>query len=249
MDDLRAGRSIRALRHRLELRQEDLGARAGVSQDAVSRAERGHLEEMTVRRVRAITRALDAELVLAVRWRGGDLDRLLDEGHASVLGAMAHVLEPDGWQVAAEVTYAVYGERGSIDLLAWHPASACLLVVEVKTALVSLEATLRKHDEKVRLATGIASERFGWRVASVARLLVLPDTSTARRGVVRHAAVLDGAYALRGDALREWLRTPAGGDGGVSGLLFAPGTRGVRGIGRRVTRKRIRRRRASTDGA
>jgi len=223
--------------------------RAGVSQDAVSRAERGRLEEMTVRRVRAITRALDAELVLVVRWRGGDLERLLDEGHAAVLGASAGMLQADGWQVIAEVTYAVFGERGSIDLLAWHAASRCLLVVEVKTALVSVEGTMRKHDEKVRLASGIATERFGWRASAVARLLVLPDTSTARRAVERHAAVLDGAYSLRADALRQWLRTPADGDGGVSGLLFAPGTRGVRGIGRRITRKRIRLRRVRDEEA
>lgn len=249
MDDLRAGRAIRALRHRLEWRQEDLGARAGVSQDAVSRAERGHLEDMTVRRVRSITRALDAELVLTVRWRGGDLDRLLDEGHARVLGASAGLLDEQGWQVAVEVTYAVYGERGSIDLLAWHAAAGCLLVVEVKSALVSVEATLRKHDEKVRLAAGIASERFGWRVAGVSRLLVLPDTTSTRRAVTRHAAILDRAYPLRGDALREWLREPGSGRGVVSGLLFAPGTRVARGGRVRTSPKRIRRKRSSGDGA
>lgn len=241
--------AIRALRQRLEWRQENLGARAGVSQDAVSRAERGRIDGMTVRRVRSITRALDAELVLAVRWRGGDLDRLLDEGHAGVLGASAGLLDDGGWQVAAEVTYAVYGERGSIDLLRWHAATGCLLVVEVKTALVSVEATLRKHDEKVRLASGIASERFGWRVAGVSRLLVLPDTTSARRAVTRHAAVLDGAYPLRGNAIREWLREPRPGSGVMSGLLFAPGTRGGRGTRARTSPKRIRRRRSSGYGA
>jgi hypothetical protein len=56
----------------------------------------------------------------------------------------------------------VFGERGSIDLLAWHESSRTLLVIELKTELTSVEETLRRHDSKVRLAPGIARERFGW---------------------------------------------------------------------------------------
>jgi hypothetical protein len=61
------------------------------------------------------------------------------------------------------VSYSVYGERGSIDLLAWHPAIRTLLVIEVKTEVSSVEAMLRKHDEKVRLAPRVAAERFDGR--------------------------------------------------------------------------------------
>ena len=75
----------------------------------------------------------------------------------------------------------MYGERGSIDLLAWHEASRTLLVIEFKTELTSIEETLRRHDSKVRLAPGIARERFGWDPAVDARLLVLPEDRTARR--------------------------------------------------------------------
>jgi Holliday junction resolvase-like predicted endonuclease len=71
----------------------------------------------------------------------------------------------------------VYGERGSIDLLAWHEATRTLLVVEVKTEVASIEATLRKHDEKVRLARRVAADRFGWQATVTSRLLVLPRTS------------------------------------------------------------------------
>ena len=64
----------------------------------------------------------------------------------------AALLEAEGWLTAAEVTYSGYGERGSIDLLAFHPATRTLLVVEVKTEIASVEETLRRHDAKVRLA-------------------------------------------------------------------------------------------------
>jgi hypothetical protein len=131
------------------------------------------------------------------------------------------------------------GERGSIDILAWHAPSRTLLVVEVKTELTSLEETLRRHDAKQRLAAAIAVERFGWpSPASVNRLLVLPGQSTPRRHVRRHAAVLDAAYRVRGDAARRWLRSP---DGPVSLLIFAPGTHVTRGRRGGVSRRRIRR--------
>ena len=158
MDDARIGRGVRRLRHRRSWTQEDLAARGGQSQDVVSRVERGRIADMPLRRVRAIARALDAELVVALRWRGGDFDRLMDEGHAALVGRIAEVLEASGWITRTEVSYAVYGERGSIDLLAWHEATRTLLVVEVKTELVSVESTLRKHDEKVRLARRVAAD-------------------------------------------------------------------------------------------
>jgi transcriptional regulator with XRE-family HTH domain len=243
MDGAWVGRRVRALRQYRGWRQADLAARSGESRDVVSRLERGRIDDMPVRRVAAIARALDADLVVSLRWRGGELDRVLDEGHAALLGRVGNLLRSCGWITQSEVTYSVYGERGSIDLLAWHPATRTLLVIEVKTELTSVEATLRKHDEKVRLAARIAHERFGWRAASTARLLVLPNLSTARRRVERHEAVLATAYPVRGDGLRTWLRQPARGDGAarpVSGLLFVSLAHPVRGRTRAIARKRVR---------
>ena len=147
----------------------------------------------------------------------GDLDRLADEGHAALVGAVSKMLVGFAWMVRIEVSYSIYGERGSIDILAWHPLTGTLLVVEVKTELTSIEETLRKHDQKVRLASRIAAQEFGWRSASAGRLLVLPDLATPRRRAGRHRAILDPTYALRGRPLRDWLRMPSG---AMSGLLF-----------------------------
>jgi transcriptional regulator with XRE-family HTH domain len=238
MDGAWLGRRVRAIRQYRGWRQADLAARSGESRDVVSRIERGRIDDMPVGRLASIARALDADLVVSLRWRGGELDRLLDEGHAAVLGRVADQLRGWGWITQSEVTYSVYGERGSIDLFAWHAPTRTLLVIEVKTELTSVEATLRKHDEKVRLAARIAEERFGWRAASTARLLVLPNLSTARRRVERQRAVLGTAYPVRGDALRTWLRQPTGRP--VSGLLFVSVAHPVRGRTRAITRKRIR---------
>jgi transcriptional regulator with XRE-family HTH domain len=236
MDGIRIGRRLRALRHHHGWRQEDVGRRSGTSQDAVSRAERGRIEVMPVARLRALAAALDADLVITLRWRGGDLDRLLDEGHAAVCGAVASLLSPLGWEVHPEVTFSVYGERGSIDLLAWHAPTRTLLVIEVKTELTSVEETLRRHDTKVRLARGIAVERYGWRPLQVGRLLVLPDTRTNRRRVGRHDGLLLPVYPLRSGALRAWLRQPSRANAGLAFVSMTHLARRGRGP---LARKRI----------
>jgi hypothetical protein len=199
---------------------------------------------MPLRRVRAIAKALDAEIVVALRWRGGDMGRLMDEGHATLVGRTAALLEASGWTTRTEASYSVYGERGSIDLLAWHPATRTLLVIEVKTEVTSVEGTLRKHDEKVRLARRIAFERFGWQATSTSRLLVLPDLSTPRRHVERHRLVMATAYPMRGATIRAWMRGPGGG-GPTSGILFMSPTQDVRGRRGPVSRKRVRTPRSS----
>ena len=223
----------------------DVARRAGASQDLVSRIERGQVDAVTVGKLRRILAALDAELVLHVRWRGGALDRLLDEGHAALVGAIARLLESLGWDVRIEVSFAIYGEHGSIDLLAWHLASQTLLVVEIKTEITSVEETLRRHDAKVRLGPRIAGERFGWKPGAVARLLVLPASSTERRRIARHEAIFARAYPVRGADLRRWLRQP----GATGGLIFLSSTHGVRGIHHAVGRKRVRRSRPNSARA
>jgi transcriptional regulator with XRE-family HTH domain len=238
MDDVAIGRRFRAIRHRLQWRQADVAARAAVSQDRISMIERGRIDHMPLVELRRVARALDAELVQLLRWRGGDLDRLIDEGHAWLLGVAATLLRESGWLVQAEVSYAIYRERGSIDLLAWHARRAVLLVIEVKTELVSIEETLRKHDEKVRHAGAIAAERFGWHAGSVTRILVLPSLSTPRRQVARHGSVLGASYPMRGFELRRWLRDPIG---PTAGLLFLEGEERSGARSHRVARKRIRR--------
>ncbi len=237
---MRIGRTLRALRHRLSWRQADVAVRAGVSQALVSRAERGDIDRTDVATLRRLTGALGAELVVTIRWRGGDLDRLLDEGHATIVGAVSLLLDAHGWLVQPEVTFAVYGERGAVDKLAAHEPTRTLLVVEVKTELVSIEETLRRHDAKARLGTRIAAERFGWSPRAVARLLVLPDLSTPRRRVARHEAVLGRAYPLRGLAARAWLRNPSGAPGALL-FLAVSRSRGVTGGDGGVSRKRVRR--------
>src|SRR5688572_5166515 len=133
MDGQRVGRIVRALRRRRGWRQMDLAAQASCSQAEISLVERGHLRSLVL--AERILAALDAHLVLDVRWRGGALDRLLDEDHATLVATVARRLAAAGWEVQVEVTYSHFGERGSFDVLAFMPSVGIVLVIEVKTYL------------------------------------------------------------------------------------------------------------------
>lgn len=152
----RIGRGARAIRLRLGLRQVDLAARAGVDRGAVSRLERGHGRRLSGARLESILDALGARLDGRLAWRGADLDRMLDARHAQLQSGTKRRLEAWSWEVRAEVSFNRYGERGRVDLFAWHPASRSVAVIEVKTELVDAQALLGAMDVRTRLAPGIA---------------------------------------------------------------------------------------------
>jgi transcriptional regulator with XRE-family HTH domain len=238
MDHQRIGRSLRALRQRRGLTQAELAEAAGVSQSLVSLIERGHLDTVALRTIQGVFAELDTRLDVQVSWRGGGLDRLLDEAHLALVSHRASTLRGLGWVVALEATYSVYGERGSIDVFAANARHRAVLVEEVKSVLTAFEELGRKTDEKVRLARNrLCRERFGFEPLAVGRILVLPDTDAARRRVARLAPTLDLLFPARTREVRAWLRNPIG---DLSGIVFVADSNrgGVTGDQRGRTRVR-----------
>jgi hypothetical protein len=180
-----------------------------VSQSLVSDVERGHLDRVAVSTLGGLAAAVDARAAVTLSWRAGDLDRLTDVRHAALAEAVARLLRALGWDVRAEVTFSIDGERGSIDLLAWHAATRSLLVVEIKTELTSAEATLRAHDTKHRLARVVAG-RFAWKPATVSRLIVLPRGTANRERLLRLASLVGPTMTTDAWRIRGWLRAPVG---------------------------------------
>ena len=209
VDDRAVGLVLRALRRRRRWRQADLAERAGCSQALVSQIERGHVGRSTVDTVRQLFGAVDGRLQLAPRWRGAELDRLLDAEHAVVVGALAGTLERVGWNVLLEVTYSEFGERGSIDVLGLHPESRSAFVGEVKTDVASSEAVARALDAKGRLAATVVRRLEGWRPELVAQVLVFPESPRLRR-LLASSPVLARRYPIDSRRVRGWLRQPAG---------------------------------------
>ena len=210
MDDLRVGAALRAVRVRHRWRQSDVAARVGVSRGFVSLVERGHLDKASLATLRRLGKALDIRIDLYARWRGGALDHMLGLRHSLLAeSVVAFLSNLHGWLVIPEVSFSFYGERGVIDLLAFHVPTGSLLVIELKTLLVDVNELVGTLDRKARLARRIASER-GWEATSVSRWVIVMRTKTNSRRMSAHRSVLRAAYPDDGRTMRSWLRAPAG---------------------------------------
>lgn len=238
VDDRQLGSAIRALRVRRGWRQVDLARRTRLSRQVVGRIERGDAGSLPVNVLRRASDALGARFDTIIRWQGSDLVRLLSARHAAIHEAVARQFATiGGWVAEPEVSFSVYGERGIIDILAWHPVARIVVVVELKTGLVDINEMMGTLDRKRRLANGIARGR-GFEAVAVGAWLVIADTRTNRRALAAHATVLRAKYPADGRTMRRWLRQPSG---GVRALSFLPegadvglgrATRPIRRVGR-----------------
>ena len=151
-------RAVRALRQRRRWRQSDLADRSGLSRHTVSRLERGLFENLPIGAVVSIAAALDATLDITLRWGGEGLDRLLDSAHAAIQNHIASMLRAQAWAVDVEVSFNHYGDRGRVDLLAFHAASGFLVVAEMKSAIGDVQETLGRLDTKTRIGPLLARQ-------------------------------------------------------------------------------------------
>ncbi len=234
MDVVRFGRQIRALRRRRGWRQVDLAAAARVSRVTVWRVENGHADDVDIGAAERVAQAIGARLEMVLTWHGEGLDRILDRDHAAIVELVADVLRGLGWLVVPEASFAIRGERGSVDILAFHPESGIVLVVEVKSVVPDIQGTLLSFDRKTRLAPELARQR-GWEPSGVGRVLVLAESRTNRRRVESHRATFDAAFPQRTAAVKRWLAQPAAAPP-FSGLWF------IAGSGASTGRQRVRRR-------
>lgn len=237
MDDQRVGAAFRAVRMRRGWRQSDVASRARVSGSAVSLIERGHLDRMSLRTLRSVGAGLDMRIELVARWRGGELDRLLNARHTALQDGVTRWLRHfPGWTVVPEVSFAIAGERGWIDLLGWHEASRSLLVIEIKTAIVDILDLIGSLDRKTRLAPRIARER-GWMASGIATWVFVAEGATNRRRVSANSGILGAAFPSDRAVLRRWLAAPTGRVAGLSFFSYSNGS-GVRPSGASLQRVR-----------
>ena len=169
-------------------------------------------------KLRRVIEALEADHDVRVRWNGESLDRLLDQAHAALVEIVVERLKSAGWVVEVEVSFAIGGERGSVDVAAYHPQRGMVLVVEVKSVVPDSQATIHGLDRKARLAPQLASAR-DWDCRGVARLLVIGDSSTSRRRISQLGATYGVAFPTVGRTVLRWLRQPVE---PISGLVFLP---------------------------
>lgn len=237
MDGYRLGSIVRALRIRKHWRQDDLARRAEVTRSDISRIERGRAGMLDLDLVARVAAALGARLEVRIVGRGGDLERLLNARHSALHEAVARMFAGlADWVVVPEVSFSVYGERGVIDILAWHAATRTLLVIELKTEIVDINQLMGGVDRKRRLGAAVARDR-GWQPLAVSAWVVVADSSTNRRRVVNHATTLRAAFPNDGRQVHGWLRNPRG---VLACLSFWSDAQGVRTKAGLATIKRVR---------
>jgi len=208
--DVPLGAHLRAARIRRGWRQVDLASVAGVSRTTVARIETGRVEELTVKTLRKVGGALEVSLQILPRSRGAELDRTVNARHAALAeAAMRRLRSQPGWVVRPEVSFSIWGERGIVDLLAWHEASRSIVVIELKTAIIDVGELLGTLDRKRRLARRIAAS-VGWAAEHVSVALIVAEGSTNRRRIADHGDTFRAALPDGGSRWRAWLRMPAG---------------------------------------
>ncbi|MGI8999503.1 MAG: hypothetical protein ACR2GO_07340, partial [Candidatus Limnocylindria bacterium] len=143
---------------------------------------------------------------LSVELRVSGERPLSDARHAALQNYCAARLRRDGWTVETETSFNHYGDRGRVDVLAFHPTLRILLVIEIKTRIQDVQDLLGRLDVKKRVAPMLARDR-GWEVAAIVPALIVREDRTSRRRVTEHTALF-AVHSLRARAARAWLRHP-----------------------------------------
>jgi transcriptional regulator with XRE-family HTH domain len=215
MDPRRLGKAMRAIRLSIGATQATIASRAGVSQSVYSRVERGGATTEKLSTMARIAAALDADLVVDLRYKGGLVDRLIDRAHATIVEYLVNRLRRAGWETVVEFSFNVFGERGSVDILAWHAATRTLLIVEVKSRFTDLQAMLLSLGRKLRLVPDQARRELGWNALAVGRIVVAPATTEATNLLDRHRSTFETTLPARALEIRRWIRDPGGAIAGV----------------------------------
>ena len=218
MDDLALGRLFRELRIRLGWRATDVASRAGISDSTYSRIERGQIDRIKVDTIRKVGAVLEVRVLLETRWRGAAIDRVLSSRHAAMTETVARMLIDAGWEIHPEVSFNHFGERGVVDIVAWHAATRTVLLIELKTALADVNDLLAVTDRRRRLAAIIAKP-FGWDPDLVGQWVVVAASRTNERRVADHRVALRSAFPSDGRSVKGWLARPIS---PMSALWFLP---------------------------
>lgn len=190
------GRTIRKARLGRRWSQRRLAATGACSQSEISRIERGVMIDLTIRRATRILRALDIEPQLNLAVPRIDAVPQRDRAHARCVGAVARRLAKTGFVVAMEVEVGRPRWRGWVDILAIHPITRLLLVIEVKTELDDLGGLDRQLGSYMDGAWTAASAR-GWRPRGATGVALVLATDENDRRLRANRDLIDAGYPLR----------------------------------------------------
>jgi len=204
------GKAIHGIRSTLRWSQRELSRRSGVSQSMISAVERSLAGDLTFASASRLLEAMGARLTIGVDAPYlGSRRAQTDPAHARLSGSVARSLVGQGWKVATEVEVGGDRSRGWIDILAYHPATRMLLVIELKTEIHDLGAIDRNLGWYQREAVA-AARRLGWRPSRIHGSLLLLATTVNDESVRFNRESLARIFPARVNELSGLVRSGVG---------------------------------------
>jgi DNA-binding XRE family transcriptional regulator len=184
----------------LDITQQQLATTVLVSRAHIAAIETGRANP-SMRLVDRIADALGLELELIGRPPtviGGVHQR--DFLHARCSGYVDRRLGHAGWETRRELEVVHARSHGWIDLLAYHPVSRTLVIVEIKTTLDDFGAVERQLGWYERSSTDLA-HRIGWRPTQAISWLLLLATDEVEASLRENRELLRVAFPNRAGSM------------------------------------------------
>jgi transcriptional regulator with XRE-family HTH domain len=194
-------------RSSLDLTQQQIAERVGVSRSYIAKVELGRIDP-PLAMVDRIAEALGLDVSFDIRpplFLGGT--RVRDDVHARCSAYVDRRLRGLGWATAREIEIVHGRSYGWIDLLAFDQRTQTLLIIEIKTRLDDLGGLERHLGWYERMAWQTA-RRLGWRPTRVLPIVLALASNEVEQVVRSHRDLLALAFPMRAAHISVLLARP-----------------------------------------
>jgi transcriptional regulator with XRE-family HTH domain len=202
---VRLGRGVREARKRRRLTQKQLGAKVGMSQASVSRAERGFGGGLTLDAWQRIALALGIQLTVSLQ--RDPRHEPTDAGHLGIQELVLRLGKQSGYPRLVELHSRSAESWRSIDVALAADARKRLLVVECWNTFGDVGASIRSSNRKRAEAEEYAAGRWG-SAGRAALVWVVRATASNRALVARYPELFAAAFP---GSSRGWVEALASG--------------------------------------
>ena len=189
---VRLGTDTRAARLRRHLTQARLGARVGLSQSAISRAERGLGGGLTLDAWQRIGSALGVPLKVTLQ--RDPRQEPSDAGHLGIQELVLRATRPHGYRGLVELRTGATDTGRSIDVALVHDPRRRLVIVECWNTIGDIGAAARSSDRKLDEAEALAALRWPDQECTVGLVWVVRATERNRELFARYPEVFASRF-------------------------------------------------------
>jgi transcriptional regulator with XRE-family HTH domain len=208
----------RETRVMLDITQEELARAAGVSRSHIAGVEAARVNA-SLDLVTRIGDVLGLELRL-IGVRPTVIEpRPNDSVHARCSGYADRRFRGSGWMTRREVEVVHGRSHGWIDLLAYHPVTRVLVIVEVKTRIEDIGAIERQLGWYERSALAVAAP-YGWRPTRITSWLLLLASDEVDSAVRTNREVLSAGFPQRATDMLGVVSGEVPAEDGLRGLAM-----------------------------